>query len=96
MPTAVPVTVTPQGASSGAPPRAMATRAPAEPMRQIVVLALAAFVIGFVGFMALGRPLAIAATSAADPQPAAVVIQPADESLAASPASDDWNLPKRI
>jgi len=49
MQTAVPITATPLRA-----PPVRAT----DPKRQFVVLALAAFAIGFVGFVALGRPLA--------------------------------------
>ena len=86
MQTAVPITATPL--------RAQPVRA-TDPKRQFAVLALAAFAIGFVGFVALGRPLAVAA-EAANPPSAVVVIQPADEPRAAMPASDDWNLPKRI
>ena len=86
MPTAVPITAKPL--------RALPVRAPDRPIRQFAVLALAAFAIGFVSFVALGRPLAVAA-EAADP-PAVVVVQPADEPRAMSPASEDWNLPKRI
>jgi hypothetical protein len=88
MPTAVPITATPLQA----PP--IPARAAHDPIRQLVVLATAAFAIGFVGFLALGRPMAVAVV-ASEP-PAAAVAQPADESLAASPASDDWNLPKKI
>ncbi len=90
MPTSVPITLTPLNASLGPSPRA-ADR----PMRQIAVLVIAAFAIGFVGFVALGRPLAVVSAAAEPPTPN-VIVQPADESLAVSPASDDWNLPKRI
>ena len=88
MPTAVPITAAPLQA----PP--VPARAAQEPMRQLVVLAIAAFAIGFVGFLAMGRPMAVAMASAEPP--AAVAAQPADESLVASPTSDDWNLPKKI
>jgi hypothetical protein len=85
MPTAVPITLTPLGTAPAHAP---------DPIRQVAVLVVAAFAIGFVGFMALGNPLPTSPSLAAVPP--SVVIQPADESLAASPASDDWNLPKKI
>jgi hypothetical protein len=88
MPTAVPITATPLTT-----PPTPARTAP-DPIRQIAVLAIAAFVIGFVGFLALGLP--IPSTASTSEPPAVAVAQPADESLAASPASDDWNLPKKI
>ena len=85
MPTAVPITAAP-------PP--IAARAAQDPIHQIAILAVAAFVIGFVGFLALGLPISISAPAGAPP--AVAVAQPADESLTASPTSDDWNRPKKI
>jgi len=52
--------------------------------RPFAWLAAFAFLVGFVSYLALGRPAV-----AASPQPT--------QALAASgPASDEWNLPKKI
>jgi len=55
-------------------------------VRPFALLAVVAFVLGFLGYVALGRP-ALASSERA----AALSAEPA-----ASPASDDWNLPKHI
>ena len=58
-----------------------------EAVRPFALLAVAAFVLGFLGYVALG--------AGAFPQPrsdASVAAEPA----VAGPASDDWNLPKHI
>jgi hypothetical protein len=55
-------------------------------VRPFALLAALAFVVGFLGYLALGgQAVAWSAQTAA-------VAAPAD----ASPASDDWNLPKHI
>jgi hypothetical protein len=56
-------------------------------VRPFALLAALAFVLGFLGYLAVGRP---ALASAAET--AAVAAGPAG----VSPASDDWNLPKHI
>jgi hypothetical protein len=54
--------------------------------RPLAWLAAFAFLVGFVSYLALGRPAV-----AASPQMAQA------QALAASgPASDEWNLPKKI
>ena len=55
--------------------------------RPFVLLAAVAFVLGFLGYVALDRP-----ASAAGQLDAAMATEPA----AAGPASDDWNFPKHI
>jgi hypothetical protein len=58
----------------------------AEFARPFVLIAVVAFVIGFLGYVALDRPVAsqdLAAIIAAEP-------------ALAAPASDAWNLPKHI
>lgn len=55
--------------------------------RPFVLLAVVAFVVGFLGYVVLDRP---AATP--DQAAAALTAEPA----LAGPASDDWNLPKHI
>ena len=55
--------------------------------RPLALVAVVAFVIGFLAYVAVGRPL-----PAQDEAAAAVSAEPA----LASPASDDWNLPKHI
>ena len=90
MPTAVPITDSPLLA---APSR---DADPAAGMvRRILILAAASFVIGFVGFVALGvgQPL-----SPPGPEQTAAISEPATNgpAQAAMPTSDDWNLPKRI
>ena len=59
-----------------------------ELLRPLVLLAVVAFVVGFLGYLALGRPALASSQEAA----AAVAAEPA----LAGPASDDWNLPKHI
>lgn len=56
-------------------------------LRPFVLLAAVAFVLGFLGYVALARSVAVTSDTAA----AAALSEPA-----ASPASDDWNLPKHI
>ena len=53
-------------------------------VRSLALIAAVAFVAGFAGYLALGRPAAVAAQL--DVRPAA----------SSGPASDDWNLPKHI
>ena len=55
-------------------------------LRPFALLAAVAFVLGFLGYVALGRP------ALAQPDVAAATLS----EPAASPASDDWNLPKHI
>ncbi|HEY0435858.1 MAG TPA: hypothetical protein VGC92_04415 [Phenylobacterium sp.] len=90
MPTAVPITVspTPRAALRGGDPAAGL-------VRRILVLAAASFVIGFVGFLALGVGQPI---NAAAPEQTAAVSEPAADSpsTVAMPTSDDWNIPKKI
>ena len=64
-------------------------------IRPFAIMAVAAFLLGFTAYLALGGP-ALASQAAAD-QPA-VAAEPAAEAAApaARPAADDWNLPKRI
>jgi hypothetical protein len=57
-------------------------------MRPFALLAVVAFLAGFVGYVLLGQ--GAAAQPPSDSQ--TVVADPA----AAGPASDDWNLPKHI
>jgi hypothetical protein len=54
-------------------------------VRSLTLIAVVAFVAGFAGYLALGRPSAAAAQP--DLRPSAV---------SSGPASDDWNLPKHI
>jgi hypothetical protein len=68
--TAVPVT------PPGAPARDL--------LRPFVLLAVVAFVLGFLGYVALTPAPGDTATASALPE------------SAAAPASDDWNLPKHI
>ena len=91
MPTAVPIT-------AGLSADLQARRAePAGLARTIAILAVASFVIGFVGFLAMNgavfTPPLGAQQTAALAEPAVVAPAPAP---AAMPASDDWNLPKAI
>lgn len=65
----------------------MPTASFAEIAKPFLWLAAIAFLVGFVGYLALGRPAAAAAAAAQD-QPYAVATS--------GPASDDWNLPKHI
>ena len=70
---------------------------PADVIRPFAILAVAAFVLGFTACLALGGP--ILAPSAAADQPAVAAEPAADADVAApaaSTASDDWNLPKKI
>jgi hypothetical protein len=57
-----------------------------ELLRPFALLAALAFVVGFLGYLALGRP---ASAPAAAAETAAVAADP-------GPASDGWNLPKHI
>jgi len=57
-------------------------------LRPLVLLATVAFVVGFLGYLALGRT----AVAAPDATASAAIAEPA----AAGPASDDGNLPKHI
>ena len=70
--TAVPVTPTDAGLRAA--------------LRPFVLLAAIAFVVGFLGYVALYAPASQASASLA-----ATAAEPV-----ASPASDDWNLPKHI
>ena len=94
MPTAVPVT----GQISAARPSNVQVRRaePAGLARTIAILAVASFVIGFVGFLAMNG----AAFAPPAAQQTAALAGPADAppapAPAAMPASDDWNLPKAI
>jgi hypothetical protein len=63
----------------------MPVSATVELVRPFLLLAAAAFMIGFVGCLIFGGPTA----SAQDH----LNVQPA---IASGPASEDWNLPKRI
>ncbi|HEY8003317.1 MAG TPA: hypothetical protein VIE16_03765 [Phenylobacterium sp.] len=56
----------------------------AEIVRPFLWLAAFAFLVGFVSYLALGRP----AAAATQDQPYAVATS--------GPASNDWNLPKHI
>jgi len=58
-------------------------------LRPFLLLAIIAFVVGFAGYVALVRPV----FATPDAGPSAAITEPA---AAASPASDDWNLPKHI
>jgi len=53
--------------------------------RPFAWLAASAFLVGFVSYLALGRPAAAAAQHA-----------PQGAIAASGPSSQDWNLPKRI
>jgi hypothetical protein len=68
---------------------------PADVIRPVAILAVAAFVLGFTAYLALGGQM-LAPPAPAD-QPA-MVAEPAAEAAApaARPDADDWNLPKRI
>jgi hypothetical protein len=55
----------------------------AEGLRPFLWLALAAFLVGFMSYLLLGRPAAPSTVAAYMP-------------AASAPASDDWNLPKHI
>jgi hypothetical protein len=57
-------------------------------VRPFVLLAVVAFLVGFLGYLALGRQELVSTAQGAT----AAVASPA----VASPASDDWNLPKHI
>jgi hypothetical protein len=57
-------------------------------LRPFVLLAVIAFVLGFLGYVTLGGPIAAPSN--------AVAAAPLTEPAAAGPASDDWNLPKHI
>lgn len=63
----------------------MVSNAVADMLRPYLWLALAAFVAGFLSFVVVGRAGAPAA-----PEPSA------EAPLVSTPASGDWNLPKRI
>ncbi len=56
-------------------------------LRPFALLAVVAFVVGFLGYVAVSN------VATAEPQAQAAVII---DSAAAAPASDDWNLPKHI
>lgn len=61
--------------------------AAAEVLRPFLWLAALAFLVGFVSYLALGRPVVTAATAAQEEAwPARV----------SAPVSDDWNTPKHI
>lgn len=55
-----------------------------EALRPFLWLALCAFITGFLSYVALGGA------------PATARPQPQHAPLVSAPASDDWNLPKRI
>jgi len=54
-------------------------------LNPFVLLAALAFLIGFFGVLAFGRPA-----------PAAATVEAAQPAVASGPASADWNLPKHI
>jgi hypothetical protein len=54
-------------------------------VRSLMLIAAVAFVAGFAGYLAIGRPSA----AAAHPDVRA-------SAVSSGPASDDWNLPKHI
>ena len=56
-------------------------------LRPFALLAVAAFVLGFLGYVVLG-----AGETASSRTASAVIAEP----VQAGPASDDWNLPKHI
>ena len=64
---------------------------PYEVIRPYAILAVAAFVLGFAGYLAMDRPAMAAAAAASPPS---VVAEPAAGAEGA--AADDWNLPKKI
>jgi hypothetical protein len=53
-------------------------------LKSLSLIAVVAFALGFVGYLALGHSSAAAAR--AEPAPM----------ISSGPASDDWNLPKHI
>jgi hypothetical protein len=57
-------------------------------LRPFVILAAFAFVAGFFGYLAMGRPSQAMAAISGD-----ITAQPA---AASGPASEDWNLPHHI
>ena len=67
---------------------------PYDVIRPYAILAVVAFVLGFAGYVALGRP---ALAAAVDSAPPVVVVDPAASGAAeVSPTAADWNLPKKI
>jgi ABC-type sugar transport system substrate-binding protein len=54
-------------------------------VRSLALIAAVAFLAGFAGYLAIGRPSAAAAQPEVKPV-----------AVSSGPASDDWNLPKHI
>lgn len=57
-----------------------------EALRPYLWLAAVAFIVGFLSYLAMGRPTPALAEELSAPAPAALM----------APASDEWNIPKRI
>jgi hypothetical protein len=66
---------------------------PYDAVRPYAILAVAAFVLGFAGYVALDRP-ALAAGLVTSPAPSSVIVEPAAGAPAAP--ADGWNFPKKI